>query len=73
MTEENVRYLQIGKEKHDIDKLSDEQKYWIKQLEFLQVRENELSAELDRVRRTKNTFQNDLFASLQTEEANDAG
>ena len=69
MTEENVRYLQIGKEKHDIYKLSDEQKYRIKQLEFLQVRENELSAELDRVRRTKNTFQNDLFASLQTEEA----
>ena len=69
MTEENVRYLQIGEDKHDIEKQSDEQKYWIKQLEFLQVRENELSAELDRVRRTKNTFQNDLFASLQTEEA----
>ena len=39
------------------------------QLELLQVRENELSAELDRVRRTKNNFQHHLFASLQTEEA----
>tara|TARA_A100000172_G_C3042930_1_gene111216 strand:+ start:66 stop:290 length:225 start_codon:yes stop_codon:yes gene_type:complete len=69
MTEDNVAYLRLGDEKHEIDKLSNQQKFMCSQMKNLQQRSIALTSDLDVVNRALQSVQNDLIASLQTEDA----
>lgn len=69
MTEENVAYLTLNDEKHEIDKLSNQQKFMCSQMQNLQQRSMALTADLDVVNRALQSVQNDLIASLEKEDA----
>ena len=70
MTEEtNVAYLTVGDEKHEIDKLDQQQKIWCSQIQSLQQKQIGLSSELDVINRALQSLQNDLISSLQGEDA----
>lgn len=69
MTQENVAYLTVGDEKHEIDKLDQQQKIWCSQIQSLQQKQIGLSSELDVINRALQSLQNDLINSLQGEDA----
>ena len=60
---ENVIY--INDEKHEIDKFDVQQRFLCSQIQNLQQRHSQLSADLDVVNRALQSVSNDLIKSLQ--------
>ena len=57
--------ININGKDHNIDTMSDQQKYLIKQIRSLTAEEERLSFELDPIRVAKNAFTNSLIQSLE--------
>ena len=66
MTKENV--IKIDGKDHDLNKMSEDQKYWITQIRSLTSQENEMNFKLDPIRIAKNAFTNSLIKSLEEKE-----
>jgi hypothetical protein len=68
--QENVIF--IKDQKHDVDLMKPEQQFWVAQMKVLSVELNNLRAAMDKLQRSFNTYQDDLFKSLEEKEAEEA-
>jgi uncharacterized membrane protein len=60
---ENI--IHINGKDHNIDTMSDQQKYLIKQIRALQTEEERLAFQLDPIRVAKNSYTSSLIKSLE--------
>ena len=60
--------ININGKDHEIDTMSDQQKYMIKQIKNLTSQEEELLFRLDPVRIAKNAYTNSLIQSLEVKD-----
>ncbi len=68
--QENVIF--IKDQKHDVDLMKPEQQFWVAQMKVLSVELNNLRAAMDKLQRSYNTYQDDLFKSLEEKETEEA-
>ena len=68
--QENVIF--IKDQKHDVDLMKPEQQFWVAQMKVLSVELNNLRAAMDKLQRSFNTYQDDLFKSLEEKEPEEA-
>lgn len=68
--QENVIF--IKDQKHDVDLMKPEQQFWVGQMKVLSVELNNLRAAMDKLQRSFNTYQDDLFKSLEENETEEA-
>ena len=68
MNKKNEETFTIDGKEYELSKLADNQKYWIAQIQSLQVQENEMNFKLDPIKVAKNAFTNTLIQSLKEEE-----
>jgi hypothetical protein len=68
--QENVIF--IKDQKHDVDLMKPEQQFWVAQMKVLSVELNNLRAAMDKLQRSFNTYQDDLFKSLEEKETEEA-
>ena len=64
---ENI--IHINGKDHNIDTMSDQQKYLIKQIRALQTEEERLAFQLDPIRVAKNSYTTALIQSLEEKKA----
>ena len=67
---ENV--ITIDGKEYNADDMSQDQTYWIKQIQDLQVKSANLRFQLDQITVAQNAFTNSLIQSLKTEEKEEA-